>query len=213
MFGPGRTCAISSPSIKRSWSIQPRLSTCCRTLAFWPPPNAVDEIAAKVSAISPSPGFFTSTDIRQRPIHDRRRVLAREDVDMNVFGVLVRRQHAHSNHETLLIKSHDQRDFLHPRDEAMPNVCVAEAKIQDRRHPLFRDDDDVDFPPFFFTLVDVMAEREDVVVLVDDFIRLCARAVEATAKRVLGIGFFPLALFGAANELRNPLRHAPDFSL
>ncbi len=37
--------------MKRSRSIQPRESTCCRMLAFWPPPNAVDEIAANVSAM------------------------------------------------------------------------------------------------------------------------------------------------------------------
>src|SRR5579862_689589 len=135
--------------MKRSRSIQPRLSTCCRTLAFCPPPNAVDEIAAKVSAISTRLGFAGLADIRQGPVHNRRRVLAREDMDVNVLGMLVRRQHAHANHEALVVESHDERNFLNSGKEPMPDVRVAKTEIENRWHPFFRNDDDVDFPPLF----------------------------------------------------------------
>src|SRR5579872_4881140 len=102
MFGPGRTCEISSPSMKRSRSIQPCVSTACRTLAFCPPPNAVDEIVAKVSAILGSEGLCVSADIRHRPIDDGRGVLAGKDVNVDVLGVLIGRQNAQPNHEALL---------------------------------------------------------------------------------------------------------------
>src|SRR5665213_383991 len=104
MFGPGRTCDSSRPSMNTSASIQPRAMTCWRILAFWPPPNEVDEIAANASAILRSGGRVAgggdpagSADIRQRAVDNRRAMLARKNVDVHVLGVLVGRQHAHTN--------------------------------------------------------------------------------------------------------------------
>src|SRR5580658_9071306 len=107
-FGPGKICAISKPSRKPSESIHPRASTCRRIEAFCPPPNEVAAIVAKVSAILPREGR-ASAGIRHRPVHDGVAVLARENVDMHVFGVLIGRQHAHPNHESFFVQSERQR--------------------------------------------------------------------------------------------------------
>ncbi len=51
MFGPGRTCASLEP-VHETLAVHPAVrNTACRMLAFWPPPNDVDEIAAKASAM------------------------------------------------------------------------------------------------------------------------------------------------------------------
>src|SRR5579862_1634761 len=172
MFGPGSTCASSSPSMKASLSIQPWETTCWRMLAFWPPPNAVDEIAANVSATCRSEGRCETSgaaalaDIGHRPVDNRRRVLPRQNVDVHVLGVLIRRQNAHADHEALFVEAHFERDLLDAGDETVPDACVAQAKVEQRRHPLLRNDHDVHFPPLLFGPIDVVTERKNVVVFV-----------------------------------------------
>src|SRR5690242_18124551 len=132
------------------------------------------------SAVPPAP----SADIRHGPVDDGRRVLSRKYVNVHVFGVLVRRKDAHANHEALLVETQLQRNLLDSADEPMPDLGVAESKIENRRNPLFRNDNDVDFPPLLFAAIDVVAEREDVFVFIHDFIGFRARTVEAPAKSV-----------------------------
>src|ERR1700735_5059989 len=138
-FAPARTCAISKPSKKLSESIHPRASTCRRIEAFCPPPNEVAAIVAKVSAMLPREGR-ASAGIRHRPVHDRAAVLARKNVNMHVLGVLVGRQHAHSNHESFFVQTERERDPLNSAQQAMPNLRVADREIQYRRDPFFRND-------------------------------------------------------------------------
>ena len=158
-----------------------------------------------------SEGGEGSADIRHRPVDDGRGMFAGEDVDVNVLGVLVRRQHAHPDHETLFKEAQRKRYLLNSGDQAMPELRVAEPEIENRRNPFLRNDDDVDFPPFFFALVDVVPERKDVIVFVDDLVGLRSRAVEPSAKRVLGIGLLPSRCSGL--EIISEIHFAmPNFS-
>ena len=118
-------------------------------------------------------------------------------MNVDVLGMLVRRQHAHTDHEALLVEAQRERDLLDSRDQPVPDLCVAEPEIEDRRNPLLRNDDDVDLPPLLFALIDVVAKRENVVVLVDDLVGLRSRAVEPAAKSVVGIGLLPRPLLRA----------------
>ena len=137
-----------------------------------------------------SEGFGESAGIRHRPVDYGRGVLAGENVDVNVLGVLIRRQHAHANKEAFFVKPQGQRDLLYAGDQAMPYDRVAEPEVENRRNPSLRNNDDVDFPPFFFTLIDVVAKGKDVVVLIDDLVNLRARTVEAleTPEKVAIVG-------------------------
>ena len=62
----------------------------------------------------------------------------------------------------------------------------------------------MDFPPLFPAAIDVVAECEDVVIFVNDFIGLSARAVETPAKGMLRIGLIPSVLLRAGDHFGNP---------
>src|ERR1700740_1519069 len=105
-------------------------------LAFWPPPNAVKEIAANVSATDRSDGFDVGTagaapsaDIRKRAVHGGIGVFARENVNVHVLGVLVRRQNAHANHEALFLQAQLERDLLNAGDQPIPDLRVAQPDV------------------------------------------------------------------------------------
>src|SRR5579862_25802 len=150
--------------------------TSCRMLAFCPPPNAVDEIAANASATWSSEGrdciagALASADIRHGPIHEWIRVFAREDVNVHVLGVLIRRQNAHSYHEALLLKPQLERNLLNAGNQPVPDLRVAKTDVENRGDPFLRDDHDVNLPPLFLTLIDVVTKRKNVFVFVHDLV-------------------------------------------
>src|SRR6185312_1460368 len=112
-------------------------------LAFWPPPNAVEEIAANTSATLSREGRVRGcsgslTDIGHWAVDHRRRMLARQNMDVDVFGVLVRGQNAHANHEPFFVQSHLESDFLNSGDQTVPHVGVAQTDVEQRRNPFLR---------------------------------------------------------------------------
>ena len=198
-----------------SRSIQPRETTCWRILAFCPPPNEVDEIAANARATRQQRRLRrlrrmcrASRHPAIGPLTTGRRVLTRKDVDVHVFGVLIWRQHAHANHEAFFVEIHRDCDLLYAGDQTVPDATR-------RRDPKSR----IVGTHFFgmittwishhsgLTPVDVVAKGENVFVFVDDLVGFGARSVETAAKRVLRIGLLPNALLRAADQFGNPLRH------
>ena len=118
--------------MKCSLSIHPCLTTWWRMLAFCPPPNAVDEMAAKVTAMSTREGSVCAVRAGvavaasqltsgSGPSTSGRGVLTRENMNVHVLGVLVRRQHAHANHEASFVQAELERDLLNTGDQPAPN--------------------------------------------------------------------------------------------
>lgn len=134
-------------------------------------------------------------------------MLTGENVNVHVLGMLVRRQDAHPDHEAFFIEAEREGDLLNTGDQSVPKPRITQTEIENRRNPLFWNDDDVVFPPLLFAAIDVVDKRKDVVVFVSYFIGFGSRAVEAASKSVLRVGLLPNALLLAANHLRNPVRH------
>ena len=97
--------------MKRSRSIQPRSSTCLTNARLLTAAERRREIVANVSAMLEQRGAVASADIGHRPVNHRRGVFARENVNMDVLGMLVRRQHAHANHKALFVKAERSATF------------------------------------------------------------------------------------------------------
>ncbi len=129
-------------------------------------------------------------------------------MNVQVLGVLVRRQHAHADHEAFLVKAELQRDALDALKQLSPKLHVADPKVQQRWDPLLGDDDDVDLPPLGKRRVHPVAECEYVFVLVNHVVLYRSRAVEAPAERVVGIGLLPLRLRTGGDDLREEFHGA-----
>ncbi len=141
----------------------------------------------------------------------RRGVLATEDMNVNVFGMLVRRQDARANHEACFIEFERDRDLLDTADQARPKFRLARAHVEQRRHPTLGDNNDVRFPPLFESRIDAVPKCEHLIVFVNDFIGLRARAVEPAAKCMFGIRFIVRLLTRAGKAFAKPI-HAEAVS-
>jgi hypothetical protein len=56
-------------------------------------------------------------------------VLSGQDVDVDVFGVLVRRQHSHADGEALLVQAELESDLLNAGEQVALNPGVTQAEI------------------------------------------------------------------------------------
>lgn len=128
-------------------------------------------------------------------------------MDVYVLGVLIWGKHAHANNEPLLAQVQRGGNFLYSAQQFVPDVGIAQADIEQRRHPLLRDDDNMRLPPLFAAGIDVVFESKHIFVLIDDLVGFRAATVQTSAECMVGVRLFPNMLSLPGNQFRERRDH------